>query len=87
MRVTIRDPKAPRHSKPVHEVSNQKPSLVVSTKKIVQGPFERKLVKAQVISQQFNEYRFCNVMIHPTGAHNPRPFVSEDALTSVHYSA
>ena len=36
MRVTMR------------EVSNQESSLVVSTEKVVLGPFERKLVKAQV---------------------------------------
>ena len=43
MRVTIRDPKAPRHSKPIHEVSNHEPSLVVSTEKVVLGQFELKL--------------------------------------------
>ena len=37
MRVTIRDPKAPRHFEPVHEVSNQDPSFVVST----EGNFAR----------------------------------------------
>ena len=41
MRVTIRDPKSPRLFKPVHEVSDHEPSLVVSTEKIVLGPFER----------------------------------------------
>ena len=33
MRVTIRDPKYPRHFKLVHEVSDDEPSLVVSTEK------------------------------------------------------
>ena len=83
MRFTIRDPKSPRHFKPVHEVSDHEPSLVVSTEKVVLGPFERKLVGAQVISQQPNKYRFRNVMIRPSGAHNRCHFVSEDTLTSV----
>ena len=83
MRVTIRDPKAPRHFKPVHEVSDQEPSLVVSTEKVVLGPFERKLVRAQVISQHPNEYHFRNVMTRPRGVHKRDPFVSEDTLTSV----
>ena len=46
MRVTIRDPKAPRQFKPIHEVSDHEPSLVISTEKVVLGPFERKLVSA-----------------------------------------
>ena len=83
MRVTIRDPKSPRHFKPVHEVSDHEPFLVVSTEKVVLGPFERKLVRAQVVYQQPNEYRFRNVMIRPSGVHNRRPFVSEDTFTSV----
>ena len=83
MRVTIRDPKAPRHFEPVHEVSNKEPSLVVSTEKIVLGPFERKLVRVQVISQQPIEYHLRNVMIRPSGVHYRCPFVSEDTLTSV----
>ena len=83
MRVTIRDPKTPRHFKPIHEVSDHEPSLVVSTDKIVLGPFERKLVRAQVITQDSNEYRFRNVMIRPSGVYNRSSFVSEDTLTSV----
>ena len=83
MRVTIRDPKAPRHFKPVHEVSDHEPSLVISTEKVVLGPYERKLVRAQVISQKHNEYLFRNVMIRPLGVHKRCPFVSEDTLTSV----
>ena len=70
MRFTIRDPKAPQLFKPVHEVSDREPSLVVSTEKVVLGLFERKLVKTQVVSQQPNEYRFRNVMIRPSGVHN-----------------
>ena len=53
------------------------------TEKVVLGPFERKLVRAQVISQQPNEYRFRNVLIRPIGVHNSCPFVSEDSLTSL----
>ena len=46
-------------------------------------PFERKLVRAQVITQDPNEYRFRNVMIRPSGVYNRSSFVSEDTLTSV----
>ena len=77
MRVTIRDPKA------LHVVSDHEPSLVASTEKVVLGPFERRLVRARVITQDPNEYLFRNVMIRPSGAHNRSPFVSEDTLTSV----
>ena len=83
MRVTIRDPKSPRHFKPVHEVSDHEPSLVVSTGMVVLGPFERKLVRAQVITQDPNEYRFRNVMIRPSGVYNRSSFVSEDTSTSM----
>ena len=83
MRVTIRDPKAPRHFKPVHEVSDHEPSLVISTENVVLGPYERKLVRAQIISQKHNEYHFRNVMIRPLGVYKRCPFVSEDTLTSV----
>ena len=81
MRVTIRDPKAPRQFKPIHEVSDHEPSLVISTGKVVLGPFERTLVRAQVITQNPNFYR--NVTIHPSGVHSRCPFVSENTLTSV----
>ena len=67
MRVTVRDPKSPRHFKPAHNVSDHEPFLVVSTEMVVLGPFERKLVRAQVITQDPNEYRFRNVMIRPSG--------------------
>ena len=70
MRVTIRDHKSPRHFKLVLEVSAHEPSLVMSTEKVVLGPFERTLVRAQVVSQQPKEYRFRNVLIRPSGAHN-----------------
>ena len=83
MRVTIRDPKSPRHFKPVHEVSDHEPSLVVSTEVVVLGPFERNLVRAQVITQDPNEYCFHNVMLRPSGVYNRNSFVSEDTLTSV----
>ena len=83
MRVTTRDPKIPRYFKPVHEVSDQEPSLVVFTEKIVLGPFERKLVRAHVISQQPNAYLLRNVMIHHGGVYNRCSFVSEDTPTSL----
>ena len=47
------------------------------------GPFERKLIRAQVITQDHNEYLFRNVMIRPSGVHNKCSFISEDTLTSV----
>ena len=83
MRVTIRDPKAPRKLKPIHEVKDHEPSLVISTEKVILGPFERTLVKAQVITQNPNEYHNRNVMIHTSGVHTRSPFVSESTLTSV----
>ena len=51
--------------------------------KVVLGPFERTLVRAQVITQNPNEYLYRNVMIHPSGVHNRCPFVSEDTVTSL----
>ena len=83
MRVTIRDPKTPRHFKPVHEVSDHEPFLVVFTDKVVLGPLERKLVRAQVITQDPNQYRFRNATIRPSGMYNRSSFISEDTLTSV----
>ena len=67
MRVTSRNPKTPRHFKPVHEVSDHEPFLVVSTEKVVLGPFERNLFRAQVITQNPTEYLFRNVMLRPSG--------------------
>ena len=62
MRVTIRDPKTPRQFEPVHGVSDLESSLVISTEKIALGPFERTLVRAQVITQNPNEYLYRNFM-------------------------
>ena len=61
MRVTIRDPKTPRHFKPVHADSDHEHALVISTEKVVLGPFERKLIRAHVITQNPNEYLFRHV--------------------------
>ena len=83
MRVTIRDPKSPRQFKFIHEVSDHQPSLVYSTEKIILGPFERTLVRAQIITQNPNEYLYRNVMIQPSGVHTRPSFVSENTLTSV----
>ena len=83
MRIIIRIPNAPRHFKPVHGVSDHEPFSLIPTEQIVLGPLERKLVRAQVISQQPNEYHFRNVMIHHSGLHYRYPFVPEDTLTSV----
>ena len=82
MRVTIREPKTPCHFKPIHEVSDHELSVVVSTEKVVLGPFERRLVRAQVFTQEPNQYLFRNIMIRPSGAHNKCSFVSEDTLMS-----
>ena len=41
MRVTIRDTKAPKFFKAIHEVSDQEASFVVSAEEVVLGPFER----------------------------------------------
>ena len=67
----------------MHEVSDHEPSLVIPTEKVVLGPFEHKLIRAHVITQNPNEYLFRNVMIHPSRVHNNSSFVSEDTLTSV----
>ena len=83
MRVTIRDPKSSRQFKPIHEVSDHEPSIVISTEKIILGPFERTLVRAQIITQNPNEYLYRNVMIHPSGVHTRSPFVLGNTLTSV----
>ena len=83
MKVTIRDPKAPRLFKAVHEVSEREPSFVVSAEEVTLGPFERKIVRAQVITQQSNEFHFRNVMVQPSSSKSNAIFVSEDTLTSV----
>ena len=83
MKVTIRDPKAPRLFKAVHEVSEREPSFVVSAEEVTLGPFERKKVRAQVITQQSNEFHFRNVMVQPSSSKSNAIFVSEDTLTSV----
>ena len=83
MKVTIRDPKAPRLFKAVHEVSDREPSFVVSTEEVTLGPFERKIVRAQVITQQSNEFHFRNVMVQASSSKSNAIFVSEDTLTSV----
>ena len=81
--VTIRDPKTPRIFKAVHEVSDQEPSFVVSAEEDTLGPFERKVMRAKIITQQPNEFHFRNVMVHPCNAKSNAVFVSEDTLTSL----
>ena len=83
MKVTIRDPKTPRIFKTVHEVSDQEPSFVISTDEVVLGPFERKVVRAKIITQQPNDFLFRNVMVHSCSIKSRSVFVSEDTLTSV----
>ena len=83
MKVTIRDPETPRIFKAVHEVSDQEPSFVVSAEEVTLGPFERKVVRAKIITQQPNEFHFRNVMVHPCSIRSNSLFDSEDTLTSV----
>ena len=84
VKVTIRDPKTPRIFKAVHEVSDQEPSFVVSAQVVTLGPFERKVVRAKIITQQPNEFHFRIVMVHPCNVKFNAVFVvSEDTRTSV----
>ena len=83
MKVTIRDPETPRIFKAVHEVSDQEQSFVVSAEEVTLGPFERKVVRAKIITQQPNEFHFRNVMVHPCSIRSNSLFDSEDTLTSV----
>ena len=82
MKVTIRDPETPRIFKAVHEVSDQEQSFVVSAEEVTLGPFERKVVRAKIITQQPNEFHFRNVMVHPCSIRSNSLFDSEDTLTS-----
>ena len=81
MKVTIRDPKTPRIFKAVHEVSNDEPSFVVSVEEVVLGPFERKVVRAKIITQQPNEFPFRIVLVHSCTMKSNSIFISKDALT------
>ena len=83
MKITIRDPETPRIFKAVHEVSDQEPSFVVSAEEVTLGPFERKVVRAKIITQQPNEFHFRNVIVHPCSIRSNSLFDSEDTLTSV----
>ena len=83
MKVTIRDPETPRIFKAVHEVSDQEQSFVVSAEEVTLGPFERKVVRAKIITQQPNEFHYRNVMVHPCSIRSNSLFDSEDTLTSV----
>ena len=83
MKITIRDPETPRIFKAVHEVSDQEQSFVVSAEEVTLGPFERKVVRAKIITQQPNEFHFRNVMVHPCSIRSNSLFDSEDTLTSV----
>ena len=83
MKVTIRDPETPRIFNAVHEVSDQEQSFVVSAEEVTLGPFERKVVRAKIITQQPNEFHFSNVMVHPCSIRSNSLFDSEDTLTSV----
>ena len=79
----IRDSKSPRIFKTVHEVRDQKPSFVVAAEETILGLFERKIVRAKIITQQPNEFRFRNVLVHPCNHRSDSLFVSGDTLTSV----
>ena len=83
LKVTIRDPRTPRTFKAVHDLSDNEPSFVVSTEEVVLGPFERRVVRAKIITQDPNKFHFRNVMIHSCSMKASSVFVSEDTLTSV----
>ena len=83
MKVTIRDPKIPRIFKATHEVSDHEPSFVVSTEDVILGPFERKIVRAKIITQQPDIFLFRNVTVQSCSIKSSSVFVSEDTLTSV----
>ena len=67
----------------MHEVSDQEPPFVVCAEEVTLGPFERKVVRAKIITQQPNEFHFRNIMVHPCNVKSNAVFVSEDTLTSV----
>ena len=81
--MTILDPKSPRIFEAVHEVSDQEASFVISTEEVTLGPFERKIVRAKIISQHQNEFHSRNVMVHPCNFKSSSSFVSEDTLASM----
>ena len=83
MKITIRDPKSPMIFEAIHEVSDQEASIVVSAEEVTLGPFEWKVVRAKIITQQHNEFNFRNVMVHPSSCMSNLSFVSEDTQTSV----
>ena len=83
LKVTIRDPKTPRIFKATHEVSDHEPSFVVSTEDVILGPFERKIVRAKIITQQPDFFMFRNVTVQSCSIKTSSVFVSEDTLTSV----
>ena len=63
----------------MHEVSD----FVVSMEGVVLGKFERKKVRAKVLTQHINEHHFRIVMVPPCWSYAKYRFVSEDTLTSV----
>ena len=83
MKLTIRDLKTPRIFKATHEVSDHEPSFVISTEDVILGPFERKIVRAKIITQQPDTFLFRNVTVHSCSIKSTSVFVSEDTLTSV----
>ena len=66
-----------------HIGSEDEPSFVVSAEKVILGPFERKIVRAKIITQQPDEFLFRNVMVHSCSMRSKSVFVSEDTLTSL----
>ena len=65
MKKTIRDPGSKRIFKAVHEVNDQEASFVVSAEEVASGPFERKVMRAKIITQHHNEFHIRNVMVRP----------------------
>ena len=83
MRVTIRYPKSPRIFVAVYEVRNQEASFVVSAQIVVLGHFERKVVRAKIITQQRDEFHFRDVLVHRHNSNTESPIVLEGTVTSV----
>ena len=83
MQVTIRRPYTFRIIKPVLEVSDQEQSFVVSAEEVVLGPFERRILSAEIITQEPNLFHFRIVMEYSCSMKSNSVFVSEDTITSV----
>ena len=77
-RLTIRDPNLPKIFEAVHEVSGKE--AVVSAEKV---PFERKMVRTRIITQQPSDFYYRDVLVHPHNIKTYSLFVLEDTISSV----